>query len=74
MIPLLDHPDAFVRNGAAEVLQDVGFLYSMATTGPEGTLLERILAAGGPSLRAAARARAERSLSRAPEVAGRTGG
>jgi HEAT repeat protein len=57
VIPLLDHLDPFVRNGAAEVLQDIGFVDSLATTGPEGSLLERILEAGGPALRAAAEAR-----------------
>ena len=43
VIPLLDHLDPFVRNGAAEVLQDIGFVDAMATSGPEGALLERIL-------------------------------
>ena len=55
MIPLLDHRDAFVRNGAAEVLQDVGFLDRLAATARRAAVRERILAAGGPSLRSAAR-------------------
>ena len=59
VIPLLDHLDPFVRNGAAEVLQDIGFVDAMATTGAEGALLERILEAGGPAMRAAAEARSK---------------
>jgi HEAT repeat protein len=60
VIPLLDHLDPFVRNGAAEVLQDIGFLDAIATTGRQGALLERILEAGGPDMRAAAAERARR--------------
>jgi HEAT repeat protein len=60
VIPFLDHLDPFVRNGAAEVLQDIGFVDAMATTGRQGILLERILEAGGPAMRAAAEERARR--------------
>jgi hypothetical protein len=72
VIPLLEHVDPFVRNGAAEVLQDVGFVDAMASTGREGELLERIMDAGGPSLRAAAKARAERIRSQ-PGLTGGVG-
>ena len=59
LIPYLDDEDEFARNGAAEVLQDVGFVDSLAATGIEGRLLERILSAGGRDIRSAAEARAE---------------
>lgn len=58
VIPCLENRDAFARNGAAEVLQNVGFVDSLATTGSDGLLRERIFAAGGPALRDAARVRA----------------
>lgn len=60
VIPYLEDEDAFARNGAAEVLQDVGFVDSLATTGSDGRLLERIFAAGGPAMREAAHIRASR--------------
>jgi HEAT repeat protein len=63
VIPLLDHIDPFVRNGAAEVLQDIGFVDALAATGPERAVLERILQAGGPAMRAAAEERARRRSS-----------
>ncbi len=59
VIPYLDDEDEFARNGAAEVLQDVGFVDSLAATGIEGRLLERILSSGGRDVRRAAEARAE---------------
>ncbi len=59
VIPYLDDEDEFARNGAAEVLQDVGFVDSLATTGVEGRLLERILASGGRGMRDAAEVRGE---------------
>ncbi len=59
VIPYLDDDDDFARNGAAEVLQDVGFIDSLATTGSDGRLLQRIFAAGGSGMRDAARLRAE---------------
>ena len=58
LIPYLADEDAFARNGAAEVLQDVGFVDGLARHGVEGELLERIFAAGGPGLREAALRRA----------------
>lgn len=58
VIPYLENEDEFARNGAAEVLQNVGFLDSLATTGSDGRLRERIFTAGGPALRDAARIRA----------------
>ena len=58
LIPYLDDQDAFARNGAAEVLQDVGFVDALSRHGMEGELLERILLAGGVGLRDAALQRA----------------
>ena len=55
LVPFLDHPDAFARNGAAEVFQNIGILDSLvvmeaATDGP-GTakieMLRKIASAGG---------------------------
>ncbi len=59
VIPYLDDEDEFARNGAAEVLQDIGFVDSLAATGVEGRLLERILASGGRGMRDAAEVRGE---------------
>lgn len=57
----LDDPDEFVRNGAAETLQDIGAideLVEVARTEPAAAnLLGRILRAGGMRLTAAAAAR-----------------
>jgi HEAT repeat protein len=55
LVPYLDHPDAFARNGAAEVLQNIGILDSLivleAATGRPSTdkiaMLRKIAAAGG---------------------------
>jgi len=58
VISQLESSDAFVRNGAAEVLQDIGFLDALARTGSEGALRERILAAGGDDMRQTADRRA----------------
>lgn len=58
LIPYLDDEDTFARNGAAEVLQDVGFVDALSRHGVEGELLERIFAAGGEGLREAALRRA----------------
>ena len=52
---------AFARNGAAEVLQDIGFVDFLALDDPRSPLLERIYAAGGERFREAAEARVERS-------------
>jgi HEAT repeat protein len=57
LVAHLDADDAFVRNGAAEILQDIGFLDALASSGPEGELRDRILAAGGRAMRKAAEAR-----------------
>jgi hypothetical protein len=54
LIPCLDDGDAFVRNGAAEVLQDVGFVDLLSRHDANRALLERIYAAGGEGLRDAA--------------------
>jgi HEAT repeat protein len=55
LVPYLDHTDAFARNGAAEVLQNIGVLDSLivleaATSRPSPSKLEmlrKIAAAGG---------------------------
>jgi HEAT repeat protein len=55
LVPYLDHADAFARNGAAEVLQNIGILDSLivleaATARPSATKLEmlrKIASAGG---------------------------
>ena len=59
LLSLLSHSDPFARNGAAEVLQDVGFVDFLAADSPGSSLLERIYAAGGEKLREAAKARVE---------------
>ena len=55
LVPYLDHADTFARNGAAEVLQNIGILDSLivleaATTRPSPTkieMLRKIASAGG---------------------------
>jgi HEAT repeat protein len=55
LVPYLDHPDTFARNGAAEVLQNIGILDSLivleaATARPSPAkieMLRKIAAAGG---------------------------
>jgi len=55
LVPYLDHADAFARNGAAEVLQNIGVLDSLivleaATSRPSASkveMLRKIAAAGG---------------------------
>jgi HEAT repeat protein len=59
LLPVLAHEDAFARNGAAEVLQDIGFVDFLAREDPHGSLLARIFEAGGEKLREAAEARRE---------------
>ncbi len=56
---MLTHEDPFARNGAAEVLQDVGFVDFLALDDPSSPLLAQIYAAGGDKLREAAEARVE---------------
>jgi HEAT repeat protein len=55
LVPYLDHPDTFARNGAAEVLQNIGILDSLivleaATARPSAAkieMLRKIASAGG---------------------------
>lgn len=54
---VLDDQDVFARNGAAEVLQDVGYVDGLIVSGRDDALLERIFAAGGERLRRHALAR-----------------
>ena len=58
LIDYLEHPDAFARNGAAETLQNIGFLDALIdqakADSPESRLVARILLAGGPRLSATA--------------------
>lgn len=58
LLPYLEDEDAFARNGAAEVLQDIGLVDALGAGAPQRALLERILSAGGEGLREAARRRA----------------
>lgn len=55
---VLTHEDGFARNGAAEVLQDIGYVDALAEDDPTSPVLERIYAAGGERLRRAAESRA----------------
>jgi len=57
LVPYLDHPDRFARNGAAEVLQNMGVLDSLLAEAAEGDLgrddhevLRKALEAGGVGL------------------------
>jgi len=59
LLAILTHDDPFARNGAAEVLQDIGFVDFLALDNPRSPLLERIYAAGGKRFREAAEARLE---------------
>ncbi len=61
LVSTLTSADGFARNGAAEVLQDIGLVDHLALEDPESPLLARIYAAGGPRLREAAESRAARS-------------
>jgi HEAT repeat protein len=63
LLSVLLHDDPFARNGAAEVLQDIGFVDFLAFDNPSSPLLERIYAAGGERFREAAVARLERITS-----------
>ena len=60
--PMLSSPDRFARNGAAEVLQDIGLVDHLALEDPDSPLLARIYAAGGPGLQEAAQSRTARLL------------
>jgi HEAT repeat protein len=59
LLAILTHDDPFARNGAAEVLQDIGFVDFLALDNPRSPLLERIYDAGGERFREAAEARIE---------------
>jgi len=59
LLSVLGHEDRFARNGAAEVLQDTGFVDFLALDNPRSPLLERIYEAGGERYREAAQARLE---------------
>jgi HEAT repeat protein len=71
LAPVLSSFDRFARNGAAEVLQDIGLVDHLALDDPENPLLARIYAAGGPGLREAAEERTARAreLKEAQEAA-----
>src|SRR5262249_28569699 len=60
LLSALTAPDAFAPNGAAEVLQDIGFVDALARERPTSPVLERIYAAGGENMRRAATERAAR--------------
>jgi HEAT repeat protein len=57
LLAVLTHEDPFARNGAAEVLQDIGFVDFLALDDPRSPLLQRIYDAGGEQFREAAEAR-----------------
>jgi len=57
LLSVLAHEDLFARNGAAEVLQDIGFVDFLALDNPRSPLLQRIYDAGGEQFERAARAR-----------------
>lgn len=70
-VPYLDHPDRFARNGAAEILQDIGFVDALVLDtvdepepGERTALLRKVAAAGGSAFVSAT---AERLQSR-PEA------
>lgn len=54
----LDDGDEFARNGAAEVLQDVGYVDALIASGRDAALLDRIFAAGGDRMERLALTRA----------------
>lgn len=58
LIEALDVDDRFARNGAAEVLQDIGVVDDLLRTNPDAPLLARIFAAGEEGLQTAAHRRA----------------
>jgi GNAT superfamily N-acetyltransferase len=59
LLPVLTHADPFARNGAAEVLQDIGFVDFLALDNPRSPLLERIYEAGGERYRDAVEKRVQ---------------
>ena len=60
MVEALEHREEAVRAGAALVLQDVGHVDELLANGDHAGVLERVFAAGGERLRAAAAERARR--------------
>ncbi len=68
LLSVLTHHDLFARNGAAEVLQDIGFVDFLAVDNPRSPLLERIYAAGGERYRHAAEARRESAAAEVEEA------
>lgn len=58
LLSVLVHADGFARNGAAEVLQDIGYVDALALDDPTSPILKRIYEAGGERLRDAAETRA----------------
>jgi HEAT repeat protein len=70
VLPALESANPMLRSGAALVLQDVGFVDSLAGPGGDPHRLERILEAGGSRLRAAAAERASRGLVLGPPPGG----
>ena len=70
LVPYLDHADAFARNGAAEVLQNIGVLDSLivleaATARPSASkveMLRKIAAAGGTRMTEALLERVDESV------------
>lgn len=70
LVPYLDHADAFARNGAAEVLQNIGVLDSLivleaATSRPSANkveMLRKIAAAGGTRMTEALLERVDESV------------
>jgi hypothetical protein len=70
LVPYLDHADTFARNGAAEVLQNIGVLDSLivleaATSRPSASkveMLRKIAAAGGTRMTEALLERVDESV------------
>jgi HEAT repeat protein len=62
LLSVLTYEDPAARTGAAEVLQDIGFVDYLVLHDPQSRVLKRIYAAGGWRFRAAAEARAERLI------------
>lgn len=66
VLPALRSDDRFMRNGAAEILQDVGIVDRLLRERPDSELLEEILVAGEAGLREAAQERLELEPAAAP--------
>ena len=62
LVSLLTHESAHARGGAAEVLQDIGFVDELVRADPNSRLLRRIYLAGGDRFRVAAEERAASRL------------